>query len=108
MNSARADSPSVQFCRYDSGALEVDGSSSRTANGVAGWRPSLRVPELPIALGHPPERAEASRQAGKLGGSISRNAGSLCYDPETSTKFGSRINRGAKWNWQRTGCTGDS
>ena len=71
MNSARADSPSVQFCRYDSGALEVDGSSSRTANGVAGWRPSLRVPELPI--GPSDTRPSEQRLPDRLGSLVGQS-----------------------------------
>ena len=71
MNSARADSPSVQFCRYDSGALEVDRSSSRTANGVAGWRPSLRVPELPI--GPSATRPSEQRLPDRLGSLVGQS-----------------------------------
>ena len=69
MNSARADSPSVQFCRYDSGALEVDRSSSRTANGVAG--PSLRVPELPI--GPSDTRPSEQRLPDRLGSLVGQS-----------------------------------
>ncbi|MBZ5625291.1 MAG: sigma-54 dependent transcriptional regulator [Acidobacteriia bacterium] len=50
MNGAQADSPSVQFCRYDSGVAEVERSSYGTANSMAGWNPSVVVPQPPVAL----------------------------------------------------------
>lgn len=50
MNGAQADSPSVQFCRYDSGVAEVERSSYGTANCMAGWNPSVVVPQPLVAL----------------------------------------------------------
>ena len=50
MNGAQANSPSVQFSRYDCGDEEVARSLYGTANSMAGWNPSVVVPEPPVAL----------------------------------------------------------
>jgi hypothetical protein len=71
MNGAQADSPSVQFCRYDSGSPEVERSSSGTADGVIGWHPSVMVPEL--LIGSSDTRPSELGLPGRLGSLVGQS-----------------------------------
>lgn len=71
MNSAQADSPTMQSCRYHGGAPAVERLPSRTANGVAGRHPALRVPELPIVSSD--TRTSELRPSGRLGSLVGQS-----------------------------------